>query len=105
MTLRDPPVGTECRECGNPAGAHNLGCKIGHLEAIAEVEKLRVALRRVKDFPYAGTAASVQIGLIAGEALGCDQSLASTPALCGTGNPEAGDYAGLVAKITGGTQG
>lgn len=27
--------------------------------------------------------------------------LMSTPALCGTGNPEAGDYAGLMEKING----
>lgn len=29
----------------------------------------------------------------------CLLPLASTPALCGTGNPEAGDYAGLIERV------
>jgi hypothetical protein len=48
MVLRNPPVGTECRECGHPFG-HNVGCRTWHAESLAEIDRLKRLLARWLD--------------------------------------------------------
>lgn len=49
MIVRNPPVGTECQDCGSPTSGHNLGCRTGHREANAEIKRLRAALQIIAD--------------------------------------------------------